>query len=81
MLGPPMPAPADPPAFPPDDGWCVEVTARGDGSPVERRVFVLAEDARDFARQHVWRNKGHVAEVFERAAGRTVFRTRVEFQT
>jgi hypothetical protein len=73
---------AEPPqAFPPPDGWCVEVTGRDGAEVVERRVFRLAEDARDFAKQHVWRNKSHSALVFERAAGETVFQTRVEFQT
>ena len=66
-------------AFPPDDGWCVEIVARDDGAVIEQQVFVLAEDARDHAKQHVWRHKDHVARIFERQGGATVFRTEVSF--
>jgi len=66
-------------AFPPEDGWCVEVTATSGGAIIDRRVFSLAEDARDFAKQHAWQHKDHVARVFERRAGVTVFSTDVAF--
>jgi hypothetical protein len=70
------PAPGDA-AFPPPDGWCVEIT-RGD-EVVERSVFLLAEDAREHAKGHAWRHKGDVARVFERRAGDTVFSTVIRF--
>jgi len=66
-------------AFPPPDGWCVEIVDREDGALIAQEVFSLAEDARDHAKQHVWRNKDHVARIFERAGGETVFRTEVAF--
>ena len=69
----------DTPEFPPDDGWCVEITARGSGAVVDRQTFSLAEDARDFAKQHVWRHKDNVARVFERRGGTTTFSTEVAF--
>jgi hypothetical protein len=65
--------------FPPTDGWCVEVVEREGRTVVEQQVFSLAEDARDFAKQHVWRNKDHAARVFERVGGQTVFQTQVAF--
>jgi hypothetical protein len=65
--------------FPPDDGWCVEVTERASGAVVTHAVFVLAEDARDYAKQHVWRHKDHTARIFERLGGATVFTTEVAF--
>ena len=65
--------------FPPADGWCVEVLERDGTAVVDQQVFSLAEDARDFAKQHVWRHKDHSARVFERVAGETVFQTRVAF--
>jgi hypothetical protein len=66
--------------FPPDDAWCVEVTVRDGGRVVEQQVFSLAEDARDFAKQHVWQHKDHVARIFERQHGATVFTTEIAFQ-
>lgn len=66
-------------AFPPDDGWCVEIVARDSDVVIAQEVFVLAEDARDHAKQHVWRHKDHVARIFERRGGQTVFRTEVSF--
>ena len=66
--------------FPPDDGWCVEVTDRSSGVVVEQQRFVLAEDAREFAKRHVWRFKGHRARVFNRERGETVFTTTIEYQ-
>jgi hypothetical protein len=66
-------------AFPPEDGWCVEVAARENGEVVVQEVFSLAEDARDFAKQHVWQHKDHVARIFERRGGVTVFSTEVSF--
>lgn len=68
------------PSFPPADGWCVEVTDRSSGLVVEQREFVLAEDAREFAKSHVWRSKGHRARVFNREGGETVFTTTIEYQ-
>ena len=65
--------------FPPADGWCVEVTARESGEVVVQEVFSLAEDARDFAKQHVWQHKHDVARIFERRSGATVFSTEVAF--
>ena len=66
--------------FPPPEGWCVEVTARDGGQVVAQQVFTLAEDARDFAKQHVWQHKDHVAQIFERHGGATVFTTEIAFQ-
>jgi hypothetical protein len=66
--------------FPPADGWCVEVTERDGGQVVAQQVFVLPEDARDFAKQHVWQHKDHVARVFERQLGATIFTTEIAFQ-
>jgi hypothetical protein len=66
-------------AFPPEDGWCVEVVDRDSGTAIDQQVFSLAEDARDFAKQDVWRHKDHVARIFQRAAGQTVFTTEVAF--
>lgn len=63
--------------FPPDDGWCVEITR--DGGTVETGVFLLAEDAREHAKRHAWQHKGDVARVFERRGGRTVVETRIRF--
>ncbi|MFN8109995.1 MAG: hypothetical protein U0Y82_09160 [Thermoleophilia bacterium] len=65
--------------FPPPDGWCVEIVDVAAGHVVDRRTFALAEDAREFAKRHVWANKGHRAEVFNREAGETVFTTTVVF--
>jgi hypothetical protein len=65
--------------FPPDDGWCVEIVARDGTTVVEQRVFSLAEDARDYGKQDVWRNKDHIARIFERSRGETVFTTEVAF--
>lgn len=67
------------PKFPPADGWCVEVTDRATGVMVDQRVFMLAEDAREFAKSHVWRAKGHRAAVMNREGGETVFTTVIEF--
>lgn len=67
------------PQFPPADGWCVEVTDRATGVMVDQRVFMLAEDAREFAKSHVWRAKGHRATVMNREGGETVFTTVIEF--
>jgi hypothetical protein len=66
-------------AFPPADGWCVEVTARETGEVIAQQVFSLAEDARDFAKQHVWQHKDDLARIFERCDGATVFSTEVQF--
>lgn len=66
-------------AFPPDDGWCVEITEAVGGAPVERVVFDLAEDAREHAKRHAWQHKHHRAEVTERRGGATVFRTVIAF--
>ncbi len=65
--------------FPPDDGWCVEIVERDGTTVLDQKVFSLAEDARDYAKQDVWRHKDHVARIFERTAGRTVFTTEVAF--
>ena len=65
--------------FPPADGWCVEVTARASGTVVAQQVFSLGEDARDFAKQHVWQHKDDIARIFERRDGTTVFSTEVAF--
>jgi hypothetical protein len=65
--------------FPPADGWCVEVVVRDGAAVVVQEVFSLAEDARDFAKQHVWQHKDHVATIFERRGGATVFSTEVAF--
>ncbi len=46
---------------------------------VAQRVFSLAEDARDFAKQHAWQHKDDVARIFERRSGATVFSTEVAF--
>lgn len=67
------------PQFPPADGWCVEVTDRESGAVVDQRVFMLAEDAREFAKSHVWRAKDQRARVFNREGGETVFSTVIEF--
>jgi len=69
----------DPNLFPPEDGWCVEITARHSGAVVAQEVFSLAEDARDYAKQHVWQHKDDVARIFERRGGATVFTTEVAF--
>jgi hypothetical protein len=66
-------------AFPPADGWCVEITGQDGGQVVAQQVFSLAEDARDFAKQHVWQHKGDRARIFERRDGATVFSTEVAF--
>jgi len=66
-------------AFPPADGWCVEITARESGEVILQQVFSLAEDARDFAKQHVWQHKDDLARIFERRDGATVFSTQVAF--
>lgn len=65
--------------FPPSDGWCVEIVGRDGGAPVLQEVFVLAEDARDFAKGHVWQHKDQTARIFERRDGVTVFATIVAF--
>ncbi len=65
--------------FPPNEGWCVEVVTRESGAIVCREVFALAEDARDFAKQHVWQHKGDVATIFERQSATTVFTTEIAF--
>lgn len=64
-------------AFPPDDGWCVEVRPADGGGDVARAVFSLAEDAREWAKARVFAHPDEVAEILERRAGETVFRTRI----
>jgi hypothetical protein len=75
----PEEAGVDTSTFPPEDGWCVEITARASGVVVAQRVFSLAEDARDFAKQHAWQHKDEVARIFERRGGATVFSTEIAF--
>jgi hypothetical protein len=55
------------------------VVVRDGAAVVGQEVFSLAEDARDFAKQHVWQHKDHVATIFERRGGATVFSTEVAF--
>lgn len=67
--------------FPPNEGWCVEITHGDPPVTVGQRVLTLAEDAREYAKEHAWRNKGDVARVFERRGGETVFETRITYPT
>gem|GEM_PF-2909934 len=64
-------------APPPDDGWYVEIHRPGRDDPLERRPFALPEDAREWAKTHVFLHRTDVAEVIERRAGRIVFLTRI----
>lgn len=62
---------------PAGDGWWVELHDPGSDTPREARPFALAEDAREFAKAHVFTHRADVAHVVERRGGAVVFRTRI----